>query len=263
MKSVRILLLSNVMIAMSLACAPQDEPQPATLDDIRPEAIRAHIRLLADDLYEGRGTGSRGYELAAKYVAAQFESFGLEPAGQDGTFFQRVPLRRTHVVPTQSSVTLFTGNQQRTLVVDEHYVPSGDPNRPQTTVEAPVVFVGYGMTAPEIGYDDYDGIDVEGKIVAMLTGAPAVLGAAERAHYSGRPKRDNAVGRGAVGMLFIRTPQEEQLFPWEVVVRFSNRGGMSWLDEQGSASGSRPEIRGGALLSRGGTEILFRDAPKS
>ena len=97
----------------------------------------------------------------------------------------------------------------------------------------------------------------------MLTGAPAVLGAAERAHYSGRPKRDNAVGRGAVGMLFIRTPQEEQLFPWEVVVRFSNRGGMSWLDEQGSASGSRPEIRGGALLSRGGTEILFRDAPKS
>lgn len=234
------------------------------LEQIRPEGIRAHMAFLADDLLEGRAPGTRGYQLAAKYVAAQFEAMGLEPAGVDGTYFQPVPLREIKLVEEDSSLTLFRDGREVELKFGEDFVMRGNPLRTETSVEAPVVFVGFGVTAPELDYDDYDGVDVKGKIVAMLTGAPASFPHNQRAyHSSGRVKSHTAVAQGAMGSIFLRTPENEKRAKWDRRVRQSKVPGMRWLDEMGTPNDSHSQIRGRANLSRPGAEKLFGGAPKS
>lgn len=144
------------------------EVAPA-LAAVRPQAIRAHMGFLADDLLEGRRTGTRGYDLAARYVASQFEALGLEPAGTGGSYFQPVPMVQiTADEPACSLAFLRDGRTTELRYGSDYFNNSQD-----TTVTAPVVFVGFGVTAPELGYDDYAGIDVRGKLVARLSGAPA------------------------------------------------------------------------------------------
>src|SRR5262245_47363766 len=171
------------------------------MQQIRPAAIRAHMAFLADDLLEGRGTGRRGYEIAARYVAAQFEAMGLEP-GANGGWFQPVPLRRSELVRDGSAMEILgAAGERRPLRYGGDFVMRGE-FRASTEVEAPVVFVGYGVTAPERGYDDYAGVDTRGKIVAYFGGAPVSFPPEERAHYSASAvKTANAVAHGVVGML--------------------------------------------------------------
>src|SRR5215472_6902353 len=159
---------------------------------IRANAIRADMRYLSDDLLEGRGTGTRGYELAAKYVAAQFEQIGLQPWGDAGKYFQRVPYRSARPDGERSTVTLVRGGKEERLEYRKDFITSSDPGREDTSVEAPVVFVGHGVTAQEQGYDDYAGIDAKGKIVAAIYGAPD-FETSLKAHYSsGEVKQANA-----------------------------------------------------------------------
>ncbi len=147
------------------------EPSDALLESMRADAIRGHIAFLADDLLEGRGTGSRGYAIAARYVATQLEGIGLEPAGASGTFEQPVPLRRVELISEECSLTVIQGGSETELKISADYIMGGRPEATSTEVEAEVVFVGFGVTAD--GYDDYTDIDVRGKIVAMFRGAPA------------------------------------------------------------------------------------------
>src|SRR5262245_25611531 len=104
------------------------------LHAIRPEAIAAHVRFLADDLLEGRGTGTRGYELAAKYVASEFEALGLEPAGVKGSFFQPIRLRSVTVAPESTSLTITSGSNPQTLLYGEDYTATGDPRKEVSVV---------------------------------------------------------------------------------------------------------------------------------
>jgi hypothetical protein len=109
---------------------------------IRPEAIRAEMRFLADDLLEGRGTGTRGHEIAAKFMASEFEAVGLEPAGENGTYFQSVPLRSIRPQAEHTTVSLMRGGKEQALLFSEDFVTAGDPARTDTSVEAPVVYAG-------------------------------------------------------------------------------------------------------------------------
>src|SRR2546430_14152731 len=159
---------------------------------ISANAIKAHIDFLASDQLEGRETGSRGFDIAAHYVAAQFESIGLEPAGDDGTFFQKIEFRSAQVDESRSTMTI----NEATLVnrTDVIFSPifSGD----DATIDAPIVFAGFG--AP----DDYANIDARGKIVLVLSGANPKLPNDERAYYSSRElKRETAAAHGAIGMI--------------------------------------------------------------
>src|SRR6266853_421928 len=129
------------------ARAAGDEADTA-LQSIRPEAIRGNMRFLSDDSLEGRGTGERGHEIAAKFMAAEFEAMGLAPAGEGGTYFQTVPLRSAHVDETHTSLALIHNGQAQELVFRQDYITAGDPGRTESTVEAPVVYVGFGVTAP-------------------------------------------------------------------------------------------------------------------
>jgi hypothetical protein len=138
----------------------------------------------------------------------------------------------------------------------------GDAFRVESEVTAPVVFAGWGITAPELGHEDYAGLDVEGAIVAIFRGAPARFPHNRRAFYS-RNKSEDAAARGAVGILTLQTREEQHRVPWERLIRNPYRAGMEWLNEAGEVQGERPEILGDAYLSPRGAEALFAHAPRS
>ncbi|HYG63902.1 MAG TPA: M28 family metallopeptidase, partial [Thermoanaerobaculia bacterium] len=232
---------------------------------IRPEVIGAHMRFLADDLLEGRGTGTRGYDIAAQYVATQLEAAGLEPAGAGGTYFQPVPFRRSVAEEKECSVTLQRQGSKADLRYGVDYIMRVDSLLPESAeVTAPVAFVGFGVTAPELNYDDYAGVDVRGKIVALLTDAPAAFPHNQRAYYSStRLKGENAVAHGAIGVFIISNRDDRKSFPWSQVVRHAKTGGMRWVDAAGKPDEVWGEIRGSAWLSEQGAAALFQGAPKT
>lgn len=255
-----LLTLVSSATAQSIPAFPSD----ALLQRIRPEGIRADMSFLANDLLEGRGTGTRGYALAATYIQSQFEEMGLKPAGTNGTYFQSVPFRRIQLLPDESSVTIQNGGQEQKLVFEKDFVSRGDPLYPVATVQAPVVFVGFGVTAPEFSYDDYAGSDCKGKIVAMFYGAPEKFPSAQRAHYSaGRVKLANAVAHGAVGYILIWAGAIEQRTPFSRIVRFYREPTLRWLDAKGTPNDAQPQIRASVTLSKAGAETLFQGASKS
>ncbi|MGH9858771.1 MAG: peptidase M28, partial [Candidatus Acidiferrales bacterium] len=249
---------------MAVLTSPAEEPPDVALAVITPEAIRAHMRFLADDLLEGRGTGTRGYALAAHYVASQFEQMGLEPAGAKGTYYQPVPLRRIALDTEQSWLELVRDGQAERLVLGRDFAAPGHEAHTDTQAEAPVVFVGFGVTAPELGHDDYAGIDVRGKIVAMFSNAPAKFASSERAHFSSRDlKAQNAARRGAVGVLVLWTDKEEKQFPWAQLTRILRKPAYRWLDPQGAPNDAQPQLRAGGVLGIEQSRALFAGATKS
>ena len=161
--------------------AGNDEADTAS-SAIRPQAIRADMQFLADDLLEERGTGTRGHEIAAKFMAAEFQAMGLEPAGDNGTFFQNVPLRSIRPDEERTTLSIVQGGKEEALRFRQDFVTLGDRGRTEVSVRGQVVYVGFGVTAPEQGYDDYAGLEANGKIVAFLYGAPLSFEAAIRAH---------------------------------------------------------------------------------
>ena len=178
MQCVRVLLFAALLAFPALGQAA--EPPKSRL---RPFAIEAHTRFLADDLLEGRDAGTRGFDLAANYVATVLKSAGLKPAADDGTYFQKVPLRKSTLASSSLTVTPKSGGAVEIKIPDEGVVLANH-NKPAVDVSGDVVFVGYGVTAPEISYDDYAGVDVAGKIVLALYNAPATLSSEIRAHYA-------------------------------------------------------------------------------
>jgi hypothetical protein len=227
-------LLCALSGAPAVAGAAPADISDAMLAAIRPEAIRADMRFLADDLLEGRGTGTRGHLLAAQFIAAQFESMGLAPAGDHGTFFQDVPLQSVKVDEPSSSFRWKNTATTEPLKFREDYVLYGDPGRDDSQVTAQIVFVGYGITAPDQSYDDYKDIDVRGKIAAVVFGAPG-FPSAVKAHYSASwLKRKNAAAHGAVGILTFYDPRLEGLYPFAKQVRDLAIPRFNWLDAAGS-----------------------------
>jgi hypothetical protein len=234
------------------------------LTTIRPEAIRADMRFLADDLLEGRGTGTRGHEIAAKFIASEFEAMGLEPAGDNGTYFQRVPLRSIRPDEERTTMSIVRGRQERPLIFRRDFVAAGDAGRNDTSVEAPVVYVGFGVTAPEQSYDDYAGVEVKGKIVAYLYGAPARFESTMRAHYSsGAAKAANAAAHGALGTIFLDSPDLERVYPFKERVSDLAFPYMRWLDARGQPNDYFPALRGSAILSMDATARMFEGSGKS
>ncbi len=227
------------------------------LASIHPHAIRAHMSFLADDLLEGRRTATRGYDLAAKYVAAQFEALGLEPAGTGSGYFQPVPMVQINENEPECSLAFIREGRTDELRYWQDYVggtQDGD-------VTAPAVFVGFGVTAPEMGYDDYAGIDVRGKVAVLVFGAPPTFPHNQRAYYSeSMVAARNALAHGVAGLLMIFPPEIERQFPWELFVQHARWPALSWLKEDGKPYYVAPP---GAILSRKTAEGLFAGAPHS
>lgn len=260
MRHARLIAASGFLGGLLLAGPVLAQGAEPALDSIRPHAIRAHMRFLADDLLEGRGTATRGYDIAARYVAARFEELGLEPAGTAGSYFQPVPLLQMTTVGEECSLVLHRGGRDVELEHGPDFLVRAATEEASAT--APVVFAGFGVTAPELGYDDYAGLDVRGKIVAVLLGSPATFPNDQRAFYSDRAvQARNAATRGAAGLLGIYTPEREKRMPWESAVRHARWPSSSWVDEAGKPHFAT--LLPTAALSIKGARELFAGAPRT
>jgi hypothetical protein len=216
----------------------------ASLSSIPPAALKAHIDFLASDLLEGRETGTRGYDIAAQYVASQFALAGLEPR------MQEVRLRTGLV----EQATLSIGD--RTFVHQKDVIVSPNLLRASDEVDAEVVFAGFGIVAPGLGHDDYAKIDVSGKIAMVLTGAPPRFPATQRAFYSDLDvKLQNAADRGAAGVLVLRTLLDERRQPFERSAKQPPSASMNAIEEK------LPDLRGRALINRDTANVLFAKSP--
>lgn len=266
----RLLFLAAVCCPLCLSAQNNRAAIDAATNIIRPEQIRAHMRFLADSLLEGRAPGTRGYDIAARYVATELEGMGLHPA-VSGNWYQRVPLEKAVTNSAASSLTLTVNGKEQKLTDGKDYVlftwfarPAKGEGNSESDVSAPVVFVGFGVTAPDQKYDDYAGIDVRGKIVAAIYGAPSSFPSTERAYYSDNTVKSKiALAKGAIGALSISLPEDWKRFPWDWLVPQIQMGEMHWLDKTGIPHDFFPGLRGQALFSAHGAELLFAGAPRS
>lgn len=244
------LLVFGSVLELSPICrgaegdVPSEAEQRVAEGAITEAALRGHIRFLADDLLEGRAPGSRGDLLAQKYVAAQFEALGFQPAGPEGSWFQSVPLVGVAaqlpaeiVVRRDAASAIFKAQQ-------EFVFTAGRPQSEVGVQDAEIVFVGYGIVAPEFQWDDYKGVDLRGKVLLMMNNDPSRdpgLFAGKRRLYYGRwdYKYEMAARQGAAGAIIIHT-EDSAGYPYQVVQR-------SWTGEQfelRGGHGSRLEIAG-------------------
>ncbi len=159
----------SVSLMVAALCAASLQAVPRRID---PKAYLEHVRFLSSEDLEGRGNGSRGLESAADYIAAQFREAGLEPAGDAGTFFQRFEMTTGMSVDSGNSVTLHSGRSAVRFEVGRDYEIVSTSGNQGSEETFPVVFAGYGISAPAVGYDDYAGIDAAGKAVLVLTHEP-------------------------------------------------------------------------------------------
>jgi Zn-dependent M28 family amino/carboxypeptidase len=211
----------------------------SAMETISPEHIRWHVRFLAHDLLEGRGTGQRGGDIAAEYIATQFAEYGLKPAGDNGSYLQKVPLVGVTTLPdTQFALFPKQGPSMDLKPLDD-YVAYDQTQQPQSDVDADIVYVGYGIEAPEYNWDDYKGMDVRGKVLLMLVNEPPSddpkFFKGKALTYYGRwtYKYEEAARKGAVGVILIHR-EDMASYPWEVV-RNSNSGEKSFLKLEGPA----------------------------
>ncbi len=261
----RTSILSGILfVSFLLTVAGAQQPSvPAdvqsAMDHFSKPALRANMRFLADDLLEGRGTGTRGQEIAAHYVAAQFEAFGLEPGGSTkSSYFQPVPFREVTADPARCEASITRNGKTRRLKWAEDFLTGGNPLETDSSVDAPLVFVGFGVVNPDRDYDSYKGVDAKGKIIVLLPGAPSSFPANERAHFaSGLEKARQAVAHGAVGMISLWTPQSEASLPWTRMPNQIESPHYRWLDKNGVPNDTFKELRGQAILSmKAGQELL-------
>jgi len=185
---------------------------------VDPRVMKAHLEFLADDALEGRRPGTRGGQLAARYIAAQFERLGLEPAGDSGTYYHHVPI----ITLTPKPSVRVTSPSPADLSYRNDYVLWSMRNDTLTTVQGELVFVGYGIVAPEYQWDDYRGLDVKNKIVVALVNDPGLRDSTifrgPILTYYGRwtYKIEEAQRQGAAGILLIHTT-ESATYPWSTV----------------------------------------------
>ena len=270
----RLGMMFSVLCFLSLSLTAQNSAERAAMDAaikaIRPEQIRAHIRFLSDTLLQGRAPGTPGYDIAARYVATELEGMGLHPAVA-GKWYQPVPLEKAVTDEAASSFALTVKGKQQQLTGAKDYMlstwfatPAGKDTKAESDVDAPIVFVGFGVTAPDQKYDDYAGVDVHGKIIATIYGAPSSFPSTERAYYSdGVIKAKNAVAHGAVGVISIMLPEDWKRYPWEWLVPQIQMGEMHWLNKEGVPHDFFPQLKGYVLLSEKTAEALLAGAPKT
>jgi Zn-dependent M28 family amino/carboxypeptidase len=201
--------------------------QPA-LEVITPDGLLAHIKVLASDEFEGRAPGSKGEELSVKYITDQYKKIGLNPGNPDGTYTQEVPLAGIKSEPRMSFVI---GDKTMDLKYSDDFVASSARLRPEIKIEkSNLVFVGYGVVAPEYGWDDYKNVDVRGKTLLMLIGDPPVPDPKDPSKLDAKMFKGNAMtyyGRwtykyeiaaqkGAAAAIIIHET-EPAAYPWQVV----------------------------------------------
>ena len=228
----------------------------AAMRGIDAERIRAHVRYLSDDLLEGRGTGTRGGDIAAKYIAAQFALDGLTPAGDDGGYLQKIEFTGVHTLPA-TVFSLQPGHGKTLdLKLGDDFVTNNQTQTDSADIDAPIVFVGYGIEAPEYRWNDFKGVNVAGKVLLVIVNEPPSKDPkffkAEAMTYYGRwtYKFEEAARKGAVGALIIHRTDLAS-YGWGVVRS-------SWSAEQVYLSNDKdPKLKAASWIQLEVARQLF------
>jgi uncharacterized membrane protein len=239
------------LFALSAAAVAQ-----APASDFTPDRFRQHVTFLSDDLLEGRETGTRGYDIAARYVATGFAGLGLRPGARGGSWYQEVPFVRMGMTAPAS---LTIAGQSFAQGAGASFRQSPAAGRTELS-PAPAVFAGYGLEAPAFGLDDYRGLNVRGKVVVVLEGTPHGLPSDVAAHL-GSEKRRIAARRGAVGLITLRTPAAAQRYPLRGT-RLPDPG-LTWVAPDGQPFTDSPSLRFVASVDPAAGEALFQGARRS
>lgn len=200
---------------------------PAASVAASPDEVRAHVEFLASDLTEGRASGTRGHEIAAAYAASRFRALGFEPAGEAGSYYQWVPLREARTVPGSTRLRLIDGGREQPLS-DKEASLAASLSAAHRDFSAPLVFVGHGLDDPQLGLDDYRGLDVRGAIVVALRGAPGQLSSDIKAHL-GESRKAMAARHGAVGLILL---PERAGGDSREALRAATRAVNGWIDAE-------------------------------
>lgn len=249
MKALR-LLLAPLAAALLGAATP---PTPAEI--AAAQRVRADVEFLASDLLEGRDTGSRGYDIAAAYVAAQFRAIGLQPGGANDSWYLQVPFRRAvHAGPPTASLAI--GREVSALKPGTDFAVRPSVTEQSRTIDAPLAFVGYGVSDPRLRIDNYAGLDVRGKVVVAIQGTPSGLPSEIAAHLDSS-KAVTAAAKGAIGLIEIAGTGERR---GATSLAYFDRPVTDWVDPSGkvASQSSRLGLAGG--MSRALAERLFKSA---
>jgi Zn-dependent M28 family amino/carboxypeptidase len=218
-----------------------------SMQGIDPHRIAEHVRFLANDLLEGRGTGTRGGDIAANYIAAQFALYGLKPAGDNGTYLQKVDFVGVKTLPGTTASLQPAHGATMDLKLADDFVAGNQMQTDSVDIDAPIVFVGYGIEAPEYKWDDFKGVDVKGKVVLVIVNEPPSKDPkffnGEALTYYGRwtYKFEEAARKGAVGALIIHRTDLAS-YGWEVVRN-------SWSAEQVALGNDKdPKLKAAAWI---------------
>lgn len=212
--------------------------------------LQAHLRFLADPLLEGRETGTRGFDLAAAYVASQFAQLGLKPLGDAGGYAQAVPLKTSRLAAPSPVLELCRDGRCERLAWLDEFSTRADMRSTHSDVSAPLVFAGYGITAPRFGLDDYAGLDVKGRIVVVLSGRPPAMPNEEGAHFgNARTKQELAARLGAIGLVTLATPRSEIVAPFHLARQYADSTAMDWQTADGHGGSDIPGMQAIASVS--------------
>jgi hypothetical protein len=225
------------------------------------QRIQADVAYLAADAREGRATGSPGFDQAAEYVATRFKNLGLEPAGDNATYFQRVPLLEGLRQQAGASLKLQQGNLVQEFIFEKEFLPGVNFNLPSHSITASMVFVGQGVFAPELKHNDFAGVILRDKIAVVFDGAPEYFPITQRAYYSSRNEKLRQFSeRGAVGVLYISNPEKEKKRPWLMDSPNWVVPGMRLLDKNGLPIDSFPQLQASASVSLEATRKILDGA---
>ncbi|MDX2479609.1 MAG: M28 family peptidase [Desulfuromusa sp.] len=229
----------------------QDMLVSVTSDEMVKNSLRAHIEFLADDLLQGRNTGSEEYEIAARYVASHFRQYGLKVAGENNSWFQSVPFIRSTVEQSSQQMILHTANNQTEFKSPKEFVSLAGVTSAIDEVRGKLVFVGYGIVSKGMKHNDYGDLDVQGKIVVMFAGRPASYPSEEGAHISNiREKLRHAANRGAIGVITL-----DRHIP-----SFASRPLINWKMKEGGVFDSYPGLQGIAFATMDAGRQIFSAA---
>lgn len=257
------LIVAALAFSAVTGCVSSTAPKSAAVQPAASaKAIEAHMQFLASDELAGRETGSKEHEIASLYIATQLQALGLLPAGENGSYFQRVPLRKARLAQDSARFTLHVDGKDTELSYPKAFFTGPSMQYPQTDVTAPLVFAGYGLVSKEFALDDYAGLDVKGKIVVLLAGRPDSLPSEEAAHLNSL-KTKLAAERGAVGIITIHTPKQEKTRPYATSLLYLNAPSMEWLQADGTPADSYPDLKAGAYVHPDAAAALFVKAEHS
>ena len=253
----RAVLLAAVVVAPVLA-APAASPSKPNLSATR---IRAHVEFLADDALEGREAGTRGYDVAAHYVASQMAQYGLEPAADDGSWFQKVPLRKSSLLSSGLQVAA-PGVPVADIAIPDEGIVAPNSRNPDLRLTGGVVFAGYGVTAPDLGYDDYKGLDVKGKFALIFYNAPSTFPSEMKAHYSSQPQKFRAAAdHGAIGVITMFRPGDAAAPPWDRLKGYGTQPTVTTLLPDGTPVMAEPRLQAVSYVSEAGARKILAGSP--